>query len=79
MLLNLGFLLALIISELLVIDQVGINVRVHWVIVKDSLLLKGLLKCSNHLIERLAVLIVLFALVTHNLAYGDGEDTDELA
>ena len=42
-------------------------------------MLESLLKCSNHLIERLAVLIVLFALVTHDLANGDGEDTDELA
>jgi hypothetical protein len=79
LLLNLSFLLALICSELLVIYQVCINVRVYWVIVKDSLLLEGLLKCSNHLIERLAVLVILLALVTHDLTNGNGEDTDELA
>ena len=79
LLLNLSFLLALICSELLVIYQVCINVRVHWVIVKDSLLLESLLKCSNYLIKRLAVLIILLALVTHDLANGDCEDTDELS
>ena len=79
LLLDLSFLLTLIFSELLVFHQLGVDVRVYWVIVKDSLLFDCFFERSNYFIQGLAVFIVFLLLVTHDLTNRDGENTNELA
>ena len=79
LLLDLSFLLTLIFSELLVIHQLGVDVWVYWVIVKDSLLFDSFFERSNYFIQGLAVFIVFLALITHNLTNRDAEDTNKLA
>ena len=76
---DLFFLLALLCTELLVLHQVFIDVRIDWIVVKHSLLFESFFERRNYFVKGLAVIIVLLFLVPHDLTNWDGEDTDELA